>query len=110
MSPYAVTKYASELFSVMSSKYTKKDILCLRPFNTFGPYQSEKAIIPEIIIKCLRNETIKTTRGQQTREFNYISNILDGIIHMDDKIKNSTDPINIGSNKPIKISELIKKT
>ena len=109
MSPYAVTKYASELFSVMSSKYTKKDILCLRPFNTFGPYQSEKAIIPEIIIKCLRNETIKTTRGQQTREFNYISNILDGIIHMDDKIKNSTDPINIGSNKPIKISELIKK-
>ena len=46
MSPYAVTKFGSELFSILKTKSSKLDLLCLRPFNTFGPYQSEKAIIP----------------------------------------------------------------
>ena len=49
MSPYAVTKYASELFSILKSKSSKLELLCLRPFNTFGPFQSEKAIIPELL-------------------------------------------------------------
>ena len=44
------------------------DLLCVRPFNTFGPYQSEKAIIPEMIIKCLQNREIKTAGRKQTRE------------------------------------------
>ena len=54
MSPYGVTKYASELFSLLKSKHTNLNLLCVRPFNTFGPYQSEKAIIPEIILKCIQ--------------------------------------------------------
>ena len=37
MSPYAMTKYASELFSILNSKNKKLDLLCVRPFNTFGP-------------------------------------------------------------------------
>ena len=109
MSPYGVTKYASELISILKSKQTKLDLLCLRPFNTFGPYQSEKAIIPEIILKCLQNKEIKTTEGKQTREFNYIDNIIDGLLFINNKIKHSIDPINIGSNKPIPIKNLVRK-
>ncbi len=109
MSPYGVTKYASELFALLKSKHTKIDILCVRPFNTFGPFQSEKAIIPEIIIKCIQNKEIKTTPGKQTREFNYIDNIVDGILILNKKVKNSLVPINIGSNKPISILNLVKK-
>ena len=109
MSPYAVTKFSSELFSILKSKHTKLNLICLRPFNTFGPFQSEKAIIPEIIIKCLMNKDIKTTEGNQTREFNYVDNIINGILFLNDKVNHSVDPINIGSNKPIKIKELVKK-
>lgn len=109
MSPYAVTKFASELFSILKSKSSKLDLLCVRPFNTFGPFQSEKAIIPEMIIKCLNNKEIKTTGGKQTREFNYIDNIIDGILILNKKVKNSIDPINIGSNKPISIKNLVTK-
>ena len=109
MSPYAVTKYASELFSILKSKSSKLDLLCLRPFNTFGPFQSEKAIIPELIIKCIQNKEIQTTGGKQTREFNYIDNIVDGILFLTKKIKNNIEPINIGSNRPIKIKDLVKK-
>ena len=74
-----------------------KKVICLRPFNTFGPYQSERAIIPEIIIKCLKGETIKTTEGLQTREFNYVDNIVDGFIASVDISKFPDNPINIGS-------------
>ncbi|MDB9784325.1 GDP-mannose 4,6-dehydratase [Pelagibacteraceae bacterium] len=109
MSPYGVTKYASELFSILKSKHTNLNLICVRPFNTFGPYQSEKAIIPEIILKCLQNKEIKTTEGKQTREFNYVDNIIDGILFLDKKIKHSLQPINIGSNKPIRIRDLVKK-
>ena len=109
-SPYAVTKYASELFSFLNSKKKKKlDLICVRPFNTFGSFQSEKAIIPELILKCLQNKEIKTTEGKQTREFNYIDNIIDGILFLNKKIRNSEKPINIGSNKPISIKNLVKK-
>jgi UDP-glucose 4-epimerase len=109
MSPYGVTKYASELFSILKSKHTKLNLICARPFNTFGPFQSEKAIIPEIILKCLQNKEIKTTEGKQTREFNYIENIVDGLIFLERKVKHSLEPINIGSNKPISIRDLVKK-
>ena len=109
MSPYAVTKFGSELFSVLKAKSSKLNLICVRPFNTFGPFQSEKAIIPEMIIKCLQNKEIKTTGGKQTREFNFIDNIIDGILFLNKKIKSSIDPINIGSNKPVSIKHLVKK-
>lgn len=109
MSPYAVTKFGSELFSILKTKSSKLDLLCLRPFNTYGPYQSEKAIIPEMIIKCLQNKEIRTTGGKQTREFNYIDNVIDGILFLNKKVKHSVEPINVGSNKPISIKNLVKK-
>ena len=109
MSPYALTKYASELYAKIKSKEKKFNLLSLRPFNTFGPYQSEKAIIPEIIIKCLKGENIDATHGKQTREFNYVENIIEAILYLNQKIKNHPEPINIGSNEPISIKNLINK-
>ena len=109
MSPYALGKYSSELYATLKSKQNKKNLICLRPFNTFGPYQSEKAIIPEIIIKCLLGKEIKTTLGNQTREFNYVDNIVNGILLVSQKVQHFDKPINLGSNNPIKIKYLVKK-
>ena len=109
LSPYAVGKYSSELYSILKSRQTGKKIVCIRPFNTFGPFQSEKAIIPEIIIKCLLGKEIITTPGEQTREFNFVDNIIEGMLVLTSKINNSFKAINLGSNKPIKIKSLVKK-
>ena len=108
-SPYALSKFSSELYAILKSKERKNSLVCLRPFNTFGPYQSEKAIIPEIIIKCLLGKDIETTPGLQTREFNYVENIINAILLISKKIKHQEKPINIGSNNPIKIKDLVKK-
>ena len=109
MSPYAIGKYSSELYSILKNKIDKRNLICLRPFNTFGPFQSEKAIIPEIIIKCLMGKPVLTTPGEQTREFNYVDNIIEAMLLTSSKLKNFDRPINIGSNKPIKIKNLVKK-
>ena len=109
MSPYAIGKFSSELYSILKKRQTGKKIICIRPFNTFGPFQSEKAIIPEIIIKCLLSQDIVTTPGEQTREFNYVDNIINGLLMISSKIDNYEKPINLGSNKPIKIKDLVKK-
>jgi UDP-glucose 4-epimerase len=109
MSPYSLAKLSSESYVRLKARKSKIKIVCIRPFNTFGPYQSEKAIIPEIIIKCLLGKEIKTTLGIQTREFNYIDNIIDGFLLIAKKINNEDIPINLGSNRPIKIRDLVKK-
>ena len=109
MSPYALAKYSSEMYARLKSRQSKDNLICIRPFNTFGPYQSEKAIIPEIIIKCLLGKEIKTTSGEQTREFNYVDNIINGILLMCQKVKHLDKPVNLGSNNPIKIKNLVKK-
>ena len=109
MSPYALAKYSSEMYARLKSRQSKDNLICIRPFNTFGPYQSEKAIIPEIIIKCLLGKEIKTTSGEQTREFNYVDNIINGMLLVCQKVKHLDKPINLGSNNPIKIKNLVKK-
>ena len=109
ISPYAIGKYGGELYARMKRHQTDKDIVCIRPFNTFGPYQSDRAIIPEIIIKCLRGLPIETNEGKQTREFNYIDNIVDGFIKISEASPSPKEPINIGMNKEIAIKDLVKK-
>ena len=108
ISPYSVGKYAGELYASMNHHQTKKEIVCLRPLNTFGPYQSERAIIPELIIKSLRGVPIETTEGKQTREFNYIDNIIDGFIAAATAKSYTKEPINIGSNQEIAICDLAR--
>jgi len=109
ISPYSIGKYAGELYAKMKRHQTEKNIICIRPFNTFGPYQSDRAIIPELIIKCLNGVPIATTEGKQTREFNYIDNIVDGFIAAA-VVENVPDEvINIGSNQEIAIRDLVKK-
>ena len=107
-SPYAIGKYAGELYSLMKKKQRRDlPIVCVRAFNTFGPYQSERAVIPEITIKCLRGHPIETTEGKQTREFNYVDNIIDGLLSAVE-VEPYEGVINLGSNREISIADLVK--
>jgi nucleoside-diphosphate-sugar epimerase len=109
ISPYSIGKYAGELYCNMKMKMQNYPIVILRVFNTFGPYQSARAVIPEIIIKCLRGETIESTKGEQTREFNYIDNQVDGLILAAKNDKAIGQVINIGAGEEISIKDLITK-
>jgi len=80
LSPYSVSKYAGEQFCRMLQKGRSWPIVVVRPFNAYGPAQSPDRIIPEIITKALRKERLLMTQGRQTREFNYVEDLVDGFI------------------------------
>ncbi|MBF0343289.1 MAG: GDP-mannose 4,6-dehydratase [Nitrospirae bacterium] len=109
ISPYAIGKYSGELYCRMKIRMQNYPIVILRPFNTFGPYQSTRAIIPEIIIKCLTGKPIESTEGIQTREFNYIDNQIDGLILSVEKDASVGEIINVGAAEEISIRDLIRK-
>jgi UDP-glucose 4-epimerase len=110
ISPYAITKYAGELYCRMKQRAVEKPaIVVLRPFNAFGPYQSSKAIVPELIMNCLRGVPIRTTEGVQTREFNYVGNVVDGMIRAARHAGRIEGVINLGSGSEIRIRDLVTK-
>jgi nucleoside-diphosphate-sugar epimerase len=110
ISPYAITKYAGELYCHMKQRIGRKpSVVITRAFNTFGPYQSAKAVIPELIISCLKGEPVKTTKGEQTREFNYVSNVVDGLIKAAMHEETVEGPINIAAGEEVSISDLVRK-
>jgi UDP-glucose 4-epimerase len=109
ISPYAITKYAGELYCRMKQRMGGKTaIMVLRPFNAFGPYQSAKAIIPELILNCLRGNPIRTTKGEQTREFNYVGNLVNGMISAAEHVGTIEGPINLAAAEEIAIRDLVK--
>jgi nucleoside-diphosphate-sugar epimerase len=108
ISPYAVGKYSGELYCLMKYRMGYP-ITVLRPFNAYGPYQSVEAIIPEIMLDCLLERPIKVTEGKQTREFNYIDDLIDGFILAAQAKAAVGEIINLGNGQETSIRDLILK-
>jgi nucleoside-diphosphate-sugar epimerase len=80
VSPYAVSKYAAERFCRMFQQAYDWPIICLRPFNTYGPWQSGDRIVPEIIFSGLQRKPLRMTGGRQTRSFTFVADTADAIV------------------------------
>lgn len=108
VSPYSVGKYAGELYARMLMEEMGRPISIVRPFNAFGPYQSVRAVIAEMILTCLDGRPIRSTEGKQTREFNFVENLVDGILLAGQKPEAVGRVINIGAAEEIAICDLIR--
>ena len=80
ISPYSASKYAAERFCRVFFQGYGSPIVLLRPFNAYGPGQTADRVIPEIIIRALRGQDLRMTQGRQTREFNFVEDIVDGLV------------------------------
>lgn len=110
-SPYAATKSAAD--SLVLSFYRSFDlpVTILRPFNTFGPRQSARAIIPTIISQIYSGKTsIKIGNLDAVRDFNYVENTVDAFIKVAATRKTIGQVLNTGSNVEISIGALIDMT
>ncbi|HLX89979.1 MAG TPA: SDR family NAD(P)-dependent oxidoreductase [Acidimicrobiales bacterium] len=79
-SPYAASKHAAETMCRVFQQGQGWPIVLLRPFNAFGPAQTPDRIIPEVIVRALRGQDLRMTEGRQTREFNYVEDLVDGMV------------------------------
>ena len=108
-SPYSAPKIAADKFA--ESFYLSFDVpvAIARPFNTFGPRQSARAIIPNIIIQALSSNKVIIGNDKPTRDFNYVSNTVDGLMGIAQSEKATGEVINLGSGSEISIGDVTKK-
>ncbi|OGX06217.1 MAG: NAD-dependent dehydratase [Omnitrophica WOR_2 bacterium GWA2_47_8] len=106
-SPYAATKSAADSLALSFYRSFDLPVSVLRPFNTFGPRQSARAIIPTIISQiCAGKKTIELGNIQATRDLNYVENTVDAYIKLAETDAALGEVFNIGSGMEITISQL----
>lgn len=108
-SPYSATKIAAD--QLVMSYYFSFDtpVAIIRPFNTYGPRQSARAVIPAIITQIASGKReIKLGSMHPTRDFNYVADTVDGFIRMIAAEEAVGEVINIGSNFEVSIGEVAK--
>ena len=109
-SPYAASKVASDALGISFYKSFGLPVTILRPFNTFGPRQSERAIIPTIINQILKkNKYLNIGNIKPRRDFTYVEDTANSFLLALKSKNNIGKIINIGSNFEISIKSLIKK-
>lgn len=105
-SPYAASKIACDKIAQSYHLSYSLPLVTLRPFNTFGPRQSARAIIPTIITQALTQNRIFLGATHPTRDFNFVSDTVEGFIKIAEKPGIEGQVFHIGSGREISIGEL----
>jgi dTDP-glucose 4,6-dehydratase len=105
-SPYAASKIGADKMAEAFYLSFNTPVTTVRPFNTFGPRQSMRAIIPTIIVQCLLGDTIQLGNLHPTRDLNYVSNTVDGFLLAASESAALGQTINLGSGREISIGDL----
>jgi len=82
----------------------------VRPFNTFGPRQSARAVIPAIITQILAGDTVRLGNLHPTRDLNYVSNTVDGFLCAASAPEAVGRTFNLGYGQEISIGDLAQLT
>lgn len=106
-SPYSATKIGADRLAESFYRSFELPVTIVRPFNTFGPRQSARAVIPTIITQLLAGkEEIKLGSLTPTRDFNYVKDTANGFIEIYRSDKTIGEEINIATQKEISIEQL----
>lgn len=109
-SPYSASKIGAD--AIAYSFYNSFDLplAIARPFNTYGPRQSARALIPSVIIQILSGKkVIELGDLSPTRDFNYVKDIANGFLELALTEKSVGEAVNIGSNQEISIYDTVQK-
>ena len=106
-SPYAASKIGADQLALSFHRSFETPVTVIRPFNTYGPRQSARAVIPTIIPQLLSGERrIKLGALSPTRDFNYVADTVAGFRAMLDSPKGLGQVVNFGSDHEISIGRL----
>lgn len=110
-SPYAATKIASDNLALSIQKTTSLPIIVARPFNTFGPRQSLRAVIPTLITQFLtlnnKKNFVQIGNLKTSRDFVYVMDTVDGLISLLKKECKPGEIYNICTGKSFSIQSII---
>jgi NAD dependent epimerase/dehydratase len=107
-SPYSATKIAADAMAMSFFNAFNLPVTIARPFNTYGPRQSARAVIPTIIMQIANGaKEIKLGDITPTRDFNYVDDTCRGFIALAECDESIGQTVNIGSNFEISIGDTL---
>ncbi|WP_020618591.1 SDR family NAD(P)-dependent oxidoreductase [Paenibacillus daejeonensis] len=106
-SPYAATKIGADQLAGSFYCAYHTPVVTIRPFNTYGPRQSQRAVLPTIISQLISGETVLRLGSlQPTRDFTYVQDTVSGFLAAADATDALGETINLGSGFEISIGEV----
>lgn len=108
-SPYSASKIGADQIAMSFYSSFGTPVSVIRPFNTYGPRQSARAVIPTIITQIANGlRRIKLGSLHPTRDFNYVADTVAGFIAVAESERSVGEVINVGSNYEISIGDTVK--
>ncbi len=106
-SPYSASKIAADkMVEAFAASYALR-VVTVRPFNTFGPRQSRRAVIPTIISQLLAGDAVRLGSLSPRRDLNYVTNTVAGFVAAAEATNVAGEAVNFGSGSDISIGELV---
>jgi dTDP-glucose 4,6-dehydratase len=108
-SPYAATKIGSDALGISYHRAFGLPVAILRPFNTFGPRQSTRAIIPTIITQALRGGVVRLGSLDPRRDLTYVKDTVSGFVAIAGCDAAIGRAVNVGRGSDVSIGELVER-
>lgn len=105
-SPYAASKVAADAMALSFHAAYGLPVAIVRPFNTYGPRQSDRAIIPTIIAQALTRDEILLGNLTPTRDFTFVTDTVEGLLAVGACPAATGEEVNLGSGREVSVGEL----
>ncbi len=106
---YAISKNASTNLVTAYAKTKQVNMITVRPFGVFGEGEGSNRLAPSVIRKCLNREIIKTTPGEQIRDFVNVKDLVRAVIMLSEAAYTPYEIYNICSDNPVSVKSFIKE-
>jgi NAD dependent epimerase/dehydratase len=108
-SPYSASKIGADMLAEAFHRSYGLPVVTARPFNTYGPRQSARAIIPTIITQAFTGTSIRLGHTAPTRDFTFVRDTVDGFVRLAEADGVVGQVVNLGSGEEIAVADLAKK-
>jgi len=108
-SPYSASKIGADRIAESFYRSFEVPVVTLRPFNTFGPRQSARAVIPTIVTQALTRDEVKLGSLEPSRDFTFVADTVEGFLGVASADNVLGEEINLGNANTIRIGDLAEK-
>lgn len=108
-SPYSASKIAADKMAEAFNRSFGVPVATIRPFNTYGPRQSARAVIPTVVTQLLDGGGVALGNLNPTRDFTYVSDTVEAFIRIADCPEAVGRVVNVGSGREIGIGDLVDR-
>ncbi len=108
-SPYSASKIGADKMAESFACSFGLPVVVVRPFNTFGPRQSARAVIPTIITQLLKGKTLSLGNVHPTRDLSYVADTVEGFLLAGERKTALGETLNLGRGEEISIGDLARR-